>query len=96
MSIKETKDGVIITIFVEPNSPKFKVELDGDEIVVHCTEEPVKGKVNKELIKEFTRLFHSQVEIVFGATSKQKKLLIKGMGKEEIAQLLQSENRSIC
>jgi hypothetical protein len=96
MSIKETKDGVIITIFVKPNSPKFKVELDGDEIVVHCTEEPVKGKVNKELIKEFTRLFHSQVEIVFGATSKQKKLLIKGMGKEEIAQLLQSENRSIC
>jgi hypothetical protein len=96
MSIKETKDGVIITIFVKPNSPKFKVELDGDEIVVHCTEEPVKGKVNKELIKEFTRLFHSQVEIVFGATSKQKKLLIKGMGKEEIAQILQSENRSIC
>lgn len=95
MSITETKDGVIITIFVKPNSPKFSVELDGNEIVVHCTEEPVKGKVNKEIIKEFTKLFHSQVEIVYGATSKQKKLLIKGMWEEEIEQLLQSENHSI-
>ena len=58
MSITETKDGVILTIFVKPNSPKFKIELDGDEIVVYSTEEPVKGKVNKEIIKELTKLFH--------------------------------------
>ena len=32
MSIAETNDGVILTIFVKPNSPKFKIELDGDEI----------------------------------------------------------------
>ena len=57
MSIAETKDGVILTIFVKPNSAKFKIELDGDEIVVHSTEEPVKGKVNKEIIKELSKLF---------------------------------------
>ena len=57
MSITETKDGVILTIFVKPNSAKFNVEFDGNEIVVHSTEEPVKGKVNKEIIKEFTKLF---------------------------------------
>ena len=88
MSITETKDGVIITIFVKPNSPKFKIELDGDEIVVHCTEEPVKGKVNKEIIKEFTKLLHTKVELASGATSKQKKLLIKDKGKKEIEDLL--------
>ena len=27
MSIKETKDGTIITIYVKPNSPKFNIEL---------------------------------------------------------------------
>jgi hypothetical protein len=91
MSITQTKDGVIITIFVKPNSPKFKVELDGNEIVVHSTEEPVKGKVNKEIIKEFTKLFHTKVEIVFGLTSKQKKLLIKGVERKEIEHLLQNE-----
>ena len=82
MSINETKDGVIITIFVKPNSPKFQIELDGNEIVVHSTEEPVKGKVNKEIIKEFSKLFHTKVEIIFGATSRQKKLLIKDAGKK--------------
>jgi len=90
MSIQETKDGVIITVFVKPNSPKFKIELEGDEILVHCTEEPVKGRVNKELTREFSRLFHSQVEIIFGATSRQKKLLVKGVEAKEIAAILQA------
>ena len=91
MSINETKDGIIITIFVKPNSPKFKVEFDGDKIIVHSTEEPIKGKVNKEIIKEFSKLFHTKVEIVFGLSSKQKKLFIKGGERKEIEHLLQNE-----
>ena len=89
MSINETKDGVIISVFVKPNSPKFRVELDGDEIVIHCTEEPVKGKVNKEIIKELSKLLHAKVELVSGFTSKQKQLFIKGIGKQQAEQLLQ-------
>jgi uncharacterized protein (TIGR00251 family) len=89
MSISETKDGVILTIFVKPNSPKFFVEVDGDEIVVHSTEEPVKGKVNKEIIKEFTKLFHVKVELASGFTSKEKQLFVKGMGKQQAKELLQ-------
>ena len=88
MNIKETKDGTIITVFVKLNSPKFSVEVDGDEIVVRCTEEPVKGKVNKELIKELTKLFHAKVELVSGLTSKQKQLLIRGIEKAEAERLL--------
>lgn len=95
MSISETKNGAIITIYVKPNSPRFSIEMDGGEIVVHATEEPEKGKVNKEILKELSKLFHTQVEIVFGATSKQKKLLIKGINKQEIERFIQSENHSI-
>jgi uncharacterized protein (TIGR00251 family) len=84
MSIAETNDGVILTIFVKPNAPKFKIELDGNEIVVYSTEEPVKGKVNKEIIKELTKLFRKEIEIVSGATSKQKKVLIRNIRKKEI------------
>ena len=40
MSAVETKDGVTLSIFVKPNSPKFKIELDGGEVVVYSTEEP--------------------------------------------------------
>ncbi len=90
MSVVETKDGVVFTIFVKPNSPKFKIELDGSEIIVFSTEEPVKGKVNKEIMKELTKLFHTKVEIASGATSKQKQIFVKDMTKSQAEQLLNS------
>ena len=83
MKLTETKNGVVLDIFVKPNSPKFDVQIEGDEIIVHSTEEPEKGKVNKEIIKEFTKLFHKKTEIVSGLTSKQKKLFIAGIGRSE-------------
>ena len=83
MSIKETKDGVFISIFVKPNSPKFKIELDGEEIVVFATEVPEKGKANKEIIKEMTRFFGVKVELVSGATSKEKQLFLIGLTKQQ-------------
>jgi uncharacterized protein len=89
MSVVETKEGVVLTIFVKPNSPKFKIELDGDEIVVYCTEEPAKGKVNKEILKEFTKLMHVKVELASGFTSKEKHLSVKGIGKQQAEQILQ-------
>jgi len=88
MSIKENKDGTIITIFVKTNSPKFSVGLDGDEIVVHSTEEPVKGRVNKEILKEFSKLLHAKVELKTGATSRQKQLFIQGLTKSQIEDIL--------
>ena len=84
MNIKKTKDGTIITIFVKPNDPKFKVELDGDEIIVHSTEEPVRGKVNKEILKETAKLFNCKVEIISGFASRQKVLLVRGATKAQI------------
>jgi uncharacterized protein len=90
MSISETKDGTIITVFVKPNSPKFKVELDGNEIIIFSTEEPEKGKVNKEIIKGLSRFFKSKVEMVSGFTSKQKQLFVKGMGKNQVEAILKS------
>ena len=84
MSIKETKDGTIITVYVKPNSGKFKIERDGDEIVVYATEEPEKGKVNKEIIKEASDFFGYKVEIVSGLTSKRKILVLRGATKEQI------------
>jgi uncharacterized protein (TIGR00251 family) len=88
MRISEVEDGVILDVNVKPNSREFKIVLEGDEIVVFCREKPVKGKVNKELLKEFSRLFHNKVELVSGFASRQKKLLIRGFGKSEVERLL--------
>ncbi len=91
MSIKETKEGIVLSIFVKPNSPKFKIDLDGGEVVVYATEEPEKGKVNKEIIKELTKLFHAQVALVSGFTSKQKQFIIKGTTKQQLEKILLAE-----
>ena len=88
MKITETRDGTLIEVFVKPKSPKFAIAIDGEEIIVSCTEEPVKGKVNRELMKELSKRFHAKVEIASGFTSKQKKLLITGVGKTEVEQRL--------
>ena len=87
MNIKATENGAIIEVFVKPNAQRFDLAVDEDEIMVFCTEQPVKGKVNKELVKEFSKLFHSKVELVSGLTSKQKRLLIKGVTKNDAEQL---------
>jgi uncharacterized protein (TIGR00251 family) len=88
MKISETKNGVVIEVFVKPKSKRFEVLLEGDEVVIRCTEEPVKGKVNKELLKALSNFFHTNVELVSGATSRQKRLLIKNVGKKQVETLL--------
>ena len=88
MRINEVKDGVILEVNVKPNSKEFKIVVEGGEIAVFCVESPVKGKVNKELLKEFSRLFHNKVELVSGFTSRQKKLLIRSFGKSEVERIL--------
>lgn len=91
MNVNETKDGAIIEVFVKPNSPKFEIAIDDDAIVVFCTKQPIKGKVNKELVKEFSKLFHTKVKIVSGLTSKRKRLLITGVEKSKVEQLLRAK-----
>jgi uncharacterized protein (TIGR00251 family) len=92
MKITETKDGAVIEVFVKPKSTKFEVLLEGDEVVVRCTEEPVKGKVNKELLKALSKFFHTNVELVSGATSRQKRLLLKDIEKSEVERILRNKN----
>jgi uncharacterized protein len=92
MNTTETKNGTIIEVFVKPNSQKFEVTIEGEEIVIRCTEEPIKSKVNKELTKELTKLFLTKVEIISGVTSKQKRLLISNLKKTETDQILLKEN----
>jgi uncharacterized protein len=88
MKLTETKDGTVIEVYVKPNSPKFQIVVEGDEIVVHSTERPERGKVNKELIKELSKLFGATVELNSGATSRQKRFLVVGVDKSNVEKVL--------
>jgi uncharacterized protein (TIGR00251 family) len=90
MKLQETAQGVVLDVHVKPKSKKFRVELDGDEIVVSCREAPVKGKVNRELLKQLSRLFGRKVELVSGFTSRQKRFLVSDIGAEEVNRILAS------
>jgi hypothetical protein len=82
----ETKDGVLLDVHVKPKSGQFKAVIDGEDIIVYCSEEPVGGKVNRELVKELSKLFHKKVEFVSGFASKDKRLLVRNAVKSEIEQ----------
>jgi uncharacterized protein (TIGR00251 family) len=88
MKMQKIPDGVVIVIFVKPNSKLFQLKAEGDELVVSCRESPIKGRANKELIKELSRIFKKRVEIIAGFTSKQKKVLIKDISTSEANAIL--------
>ena len=84
----ESKDGLIVDVFVKPNCGQFSLKIEGDELIVCSTEEPLKGKVNKEIVKELTRFFGHRVQIVSGLTSRQKRVLIENYTKEDFSALM--------
>jgi len=90
MELLKTDQGVVLNVYVKPDSREFKIEVENEELVVHCKESPIKGKVNKELVKELSKLFKRRIKIVAGFTSKQKKILITEISTEEVNKTLSS------
>jgi uncharacterized protein (TIGR00251 family) len=90
MKLLKTAQGVVLDVHVKPNAKEFRLELDEGMLVVPCREAPVKGKVNKELLKKLSRLFDRRVELVSGFTSRQKKFLVRDIETEEVNRILVS------
>ena len=88
MKTTQTEEGVIVEVFVKPKARSFRIVVEGDEVVVFCEEEPVKGRVNKEIVKEFSKLLRRKVELLSGLTSKRKRLLIRDAEKSEVERVL--------
>jgi len=75
-------------VHVKPNSKEFKIKIEEDELIVFCQETPIKRRVNKELMKELSRLFKRKVDILSGSASKQKRILIRDASAEEVNEIL--------
>jgi len=88
MNLRETTQGTLIEIYVKPQSKQFKIQVEEDELLVFCRESPVKGRVNRELTKELSRLFKRRVQILSGFRSRQKKLLIENARTQEVNEIL--------
>jgi uncharacterized protein (TIGR00251 family) len=88
VKIRETEKGLILDVYVKPRSNEFEIAVEGDEIVIHCSEEPYGGRVNRELVKKLSRIFGKEVKIISGFSSKQKRLFVKDAEKKEIERAL--------
>ena len=89
--LEETDHGVVIEVYVKPNSKQFQVKAEDDRLVVFCKESPVKGRANKELTRELSSLFKRRVEIISGHRSKQKRILIRDSNAKEVRGILRAQ-----
>lgn len=90
--IEETADGVILRLQVLPRSSKNQiVGPHGDALKVKLTSPPVDGAANKCCCDYLAKLFgvaKSNVVIVSGETSRKKRVLVRGVGLDEVVELL--------
>ena len=88
--LKEVEEGVIIRVRVKPRAKKEGFKLE-DVLVFETREKPVKGKVNRALIKALAKLFKvssSRIEIVSGLYSRDKVVIIKNFTLSEVESIL--------
>ncbi|MDI3476376.1 MAG: uncharacterized protein PWQ95_2104 [Thermococcaceae archaeon] len=89
--LKETKDGVLLLIYVQPKAKKNGIEGVDEwrgRLKVRIAAPPVEGKANKEVMKFFSKLLGAEVSIVKGETSREKDLLVRGLSAEEVRKKL--------
>lgn len=90
MKLVKSAEGVILEVYVKPKSKEFKILVENEGLVVFSREAPIKGRVNKELIKELSRFFKKRVDIVSGLTSHNKRILVRDASVEEVNKTLTS------
>ncbi|MGD0283941.1 MAG: DUF167 domain-containing protein [Dissulfurispiraceae bacterium] len=85
-------EGTILPVRARPGSRRNEIRGEQDGMLKVCvTQSPEKGKANKavvELMAKSLGLRKSQIELLSGETSHQKRFLIHGITPEELAQKL--------
>ena len=66
---------MLVEAKVHTNSKKFKLEVDGDTLIIHTKSPPENNRANSEIVKELSKKYGS-CKIVRGLKSKKKILEI--------------------
>jgi uncharacterized protein (TIGR00251 family) len=87
MDIKETAQGVILTLKVKPSSGEFGFAGG----VLKLKSPPEGGKANMEIVKGLKKLFGLEVSLLSGFKSREKLILIQGAKAPEIRSILNAD-----
>ena len=85
----ETPEGVVLNVRAQPRSSRSGIDgIVGDAVKVRVRCAPVDGKANKELVETLANEFclpKSAVLFKSGETSKQKRILLRGVSAAAVA-----------
>jgi uncharacterized protein (TIGR00251 family) len=81
--ITETREGIVLAIHATPRASKNKIQgLHGEALKIRLQAPPVDGKANdalQEFLAEVLNIPRQQITLLSGQTSRQKRVLIRGI-----------------
>jgi uncharacterized protein len=93
LALEARPEGTILPVRAQPGARRNEIRGVQDGMLKVCvTQSPEKGKANKavvELLGKKLSLKKSQIELVAGETSHQKRFLVRGITAEELAERIQ-------
>ncbi len=89
IAIGDHAEGCILPVRAQPGAKRNAVLGEqGGSLKVAITAPPAEGRANQallELLREALELKRSQIELIGGATSREKRFLVRGTTKEQLA-----------
>lgn len=96
LDIVTTNSGIILSIRTQPGSSKNRIIGEyGGRLKLAVTAAPEKGRANKaviELLADTLHISESSIHIISGESSRDKRLMIKGLTPEDIKSLLNPQS----
>ncbi len=90
-AISSVDNNVFIDIEVSPNSNKFQISGFNEwrnRFEIRIKQVPQKGRANKEIVKELSKIFNCEVSISKGEKSSQKTIVCYNVSSEDILEKL--------
>jgi uncharacterized protein (TIGR00251 family) len=88
ITLREHAQGSVLSVRVQPGARKAGVKGEqAGNLKIAVTAPPVEGKANVaviEFLAEILGVKRGQIELIAGATSREKAVLIRGLTSEEI------------
>ena len=93
IALEPHPEGTILPVRARPGARRNEIRGEQDGMLKVCvTQAPEKGKANKALIAVLAKglsLRKPQIELIAGATSSQKRFLVRDIVPEELAEQIE-------
>jgi uncharacterized protein (TIGR00251 family) len=94
LDLQPHPDGTILPVKAQPGTRRNEIRVVQDCAMKVCvTQAPEKGKANKAIIEVLAKwlgLKKSRVELIAGETAHQKRFLVRGIKKQDLAQRIEA------